>query len=110
MKADLAHCAFIHPVIRFMHPAMSPSRKKGQVSMRFSGMAFIVKVTMRHKPLWHCLVARCPNLSTRLLTIRTNHVAGFFRDHDGGGVGVAGGDGGHDGSVDYAQAREAVNA
>jgi len=32
--------------------------------------------------------------------VAANEVGGFFGNHDGGGVGIAGGDAGHDGSVD----------
>jgi len=39
-----------------------------------------------------------------------DYVGGFFGEHDSGGVGVAGGDAGHDGGVYDAEGVEAVDA
>ena len=37
-----------------------------------------------------------------LLLLTPDHVGGLLGDHDGGGVGVAAGDEGHDGGIDDA--------
>jgi len=42
--------------------------------------------------------------------MRANQVSGFFGNHDGGGVGVASGDAGHDGGVHDAERFEAVDS
>ena len=40
---------------------------------------------------------------------RQDHLRGFLADHDGGGVGVAGGEGGHDRGVGDPQALHPVD-